>query len=578
MLKVVIRNILYTILLPILPLFFGLVLSFHFFQLLLLLPGDPVMTYLAATGNPFPSGTEYNAAVQLLGFDQPLIVQFFRYLSELLSGDLGISVVLSQGESVTQSLTEGIPVSFNFTILPVVLGLITGILLGILSVKVRYKLVKIFFQILIILGISMPMFFVGMWFQYTLAFQLELFPAIKDPFLPACILFLLTLFLTTRQVRSNYLKKSEEKHILSNSLQIIINLSVLITSILLLEVVFGLNGFFRLCIDAIYHRDYWLCRVCVFILIVLPAIILFLSNIGCTIYNFISERNQSQIFTKIFGRSERMIEEGAQYTIDSDQKFKDFIVYRLKSPLTIIGIAVVIFTTIVAVFPQILTSLTLEQAMNIYPGSWDPPSATHPLGQTKFGRDVLALLAYGVSTSMRVCILPVLIGIAIGILFGYLSKVHRWVKGLVLGFMIILFIIPSVLVIMMFYGISGGNISVIIIMNIMAMYMIPWVTLIISKGNYSLKLTAKKLIVYFPLFMAFNILLFEAINFLGFSDPSLLVKLGTNISEARIHLYDAPWAFLWPGLAIYASVIGFLTLHYGLKEPIPLIINREPKF
>jgi ABC-type dipeptide/oligopeptide/nickel transport system permease subunit len=273
-----------------------------------------------------------------------------------------------------------------------------------------------------------------------------------------------------------------------------------------------------------------------------------------------------------------MIEEGAQYTIDSDQKFKDFIVYRLKSPLTIIGIAVVIFTTIVAVFPQILTSLTLEQAMNIYPGSWDPPSATHPLGQTKFGRDVLALLAYGVSTSMRVCILPVLIGIAIGILFGYLSKVHRWVKGLVLGFMIILFIIPSVLVIMMFYGISGGNISVIIIMNIMAMYMIPWVTLIISKGNYSLKLTAKKLIVYFPLFMAFNILLFEAINFLGFSDPSLLVKLGTNISEARIHLYDAPWAFLWPGLAIYASVIGFLTLHYGLKEPIPLIINREPKF
>ncbi|GAI81190.1 unnamed protein product [marine sediment metagenome] len=129
----------------------------------------------------------------------------------------------------------------------------------------------------------------------------------------------------------------------------------------------------------------------------------------------ISEKNQSQIFTKIFGRSERMIEEGAQYTIDSDQKFKDFIVYRLKSPLTIIGIAVVIFTTIVAVFPQILTSLTLEQAMNINPGSWDPPSATHPLGQTKFGRDVLALLAYGVSTSMRVCILPVLIGIAIGI-------------------------------------------------------------------------------------------------------------------------------------------------------------------
>ncbi len=255
-------------------------------------------------------------------------------------------------------------------------------------------------------------------------------------------------------------------------------------------------------------------------------------------------------------------------TVDSDQKFKDFIFYHLKSPLTIIGLAIVVFTIIVAIFPQVLTQLTLEQATGVYTGAWDPPSATHPLGQAKFGRDVLALLAYGVSTLIIICILPSLIGFAIGILFVYISKVHRWVKGLVLRFIIALYIIPSVLVIIIFLGILGTNISV--IMSVIAMFMIIGVTLIISKGNYSLKLTVKKLIAYFPLLMIFNILLFEARGFFGFSDP-LLVQLGNNVIDARNHLFEAPWAFFWPSLAIFASVMGFLALHYGLKEPIPTI-------
>ena len=300
----------------------------------------------------------------------------------------------------------------------------------------------------------------------------------------------------------------------------------------------------------------------------LIPIILFLLIIGCTIYHFFLEESQSPIFTKYLGKSEQMLEEDSRYDVDSDQKVKDFIFHRLKSPLTIIGLAIVVFFVIVAIFPQILTPLTFEQATGIYPGAWDPPSETHPLGQTIFGRDVLALLAYGVSTSIIVSILPVLIGIAIGLLFGYLSKVHRWVIGLVLGFM-------TILVILLFLGILGTNISV--IMSIMVMYTIPGVILLISKGNYSLKLTTKKLIAYFPLFMGFNILLFEAMGFIGLSDP-LLIQLGSNIRTASLYLYTAPWAFIWPGLALYVLVIGFFTLHYGLKEPIPIVIRISSKF
>jgi len=226
----------------------------------------------------------------------------------------------------------------------------------------------------------------------------------------------------------------------------------------------------------------------------------------------------------------------------------------------------VVFTIIVAIFPQVLTPLTLEQATGFYSGPWDPPSATHPLGQAKLGRDVLALLAYGVSTLINGCILPSLIGFAIGILFGYIFKVRKWVKGLVLRFFIVLFIVLSVLVLLTFLGILGMNISVIL----SAMFMILVVTLIIIDGNYSLNLTVKKLIAYIPLLMVFNILLFETSSFFEFSDP-LLVQLGNNVIDARSHLFDAPWAFFWPSLAIFAIVMGFLALHYGLKKPIPTI-------
>ncbi len=527
------------------------------FFLIRSLPGDPVLALLPeGPFDPILYAQIYNE----LGFDQPLFAQFFRYIAELFTGNFRVSGSINRGQPVVELFALRIPDSFGFTIFPILFGLVAGIFLGVVSVRVRFKLIKLLFQILVILGISMPMFFVGMWFQYTLAFQMGIFPPIGDPFLPSAIIFLLTLFLTLRQVRSNFLKKSEEKHILSNSLHLIFNFGILFMSIILLEVIFGLNGFFSLIIYAL--QDYWIYRAFGFILILLTAFLLFLFNMTYTFYNYFLGERQSQIFAKVFGRTEQMVEENTRYAFNSEQKFKNYAIDRLLSPLTIIGLGIVVFSVIVAIFPQILTSSTIQEALGIYSGAWSPPSSTHPLGQTLFGRDVLALLAYGISTSIIVCIISVSIGMAIGTQFGYLAKVHKYVKAAVLGFMVILFFIPSFFLILSLWGFLGK-------IGLLAMFMIPGVTLLISRGDYSLKTSAKKLVTYFPLFMAFNILIFEAINFLGYCDPSLIF-LGDNISRARLHLYDAPWASLWSGLALFVIVIGLISLHYGLKEPIPI--------
>ncbi len=365
------RNLIYSILLSSLGLFLGLILTFiltRFFG------GDPVIAYL-------PEGhinwTIYEQIKQQLGLNDPIFLQFIRYVAELFTGNLGVSFSIARGQPVFELLADKILVTFGFSLLPLIFGLIAGIFLGILSIKVRNRYVKLLIQILIVLGISMPMFFVGMWFQYFFGYQLGLFPTIGDPFLPSCILFVLTLFLTTRQVRSNYLKKSEEKSICSNSLHILFYSTIIIASIFLLEIIFNLSGFFSLFMTAFYWGDYWVIRSSISVLILFMIIILLLSNIVYMIYNLYLEKGQSRIITNIFERNEQIVEEGARYSFNPDQKFKNFALYRLKSPLTIIGLVIVVCTFVVAIFPQLLTPLTIEQTLGVYIGAWEPPSGTH---------------------------------------------------------------------------------------------------------------------------------------------------------------------------------------------------------
>ena len=95
-----------------------------------------------------------------------------------------------------------------------------------------------------------------------------------------------------------------------------------------------------------------------------------------------------------------------------------YLLGRLKSPFTIIGLLIVIFLIVVSIFPQILTPYSFNDALGVYPDAWAPPSLDHPLGQTKFGRDVLVRIIYGIADSLTFSTLTVLIGIASALIIG----------------------------------------------------------------------------------------------------------------------------------------------------------------
>ncbi|MHA1104482.1 MAG: hypothetical protein ACTSPN_02040, partial [Promethearchaeota archaeon] len=69
-------------------------------------------------------------------------------------------------------------------------------------------------------------------------------------------------------------------------------------------------------------------------------------------------------------------------------KSKRKFIRRLKSVLTITGILLVFFIVTLAVFPHWISPYTIDEVLAIYSNDWEPPNDLHPLGTSKFGRDV----------------------------------------------------------------------------------------------------------------------------------------------------------------------------------------------
>ena len=109
------RKIIYAVIISIVIFIIGV---FIYFIIVHFLPGNPVMQYLFAMGNLSPTPADILAATKLLGFDQPIIIQFFRYLGDLFIGDWGISVAINVGMPVTDLLHIAVPRTIELIIFP----------------------------------------------------------------------------------------------------------------------------------------------------------------------------------------------------------------------------------------------------------------------------------------------------------------------------------------------------------------------------------------------------------------------------------------------------------------------------
>jgi peptide/nickel transport system permease protein len=151
------------------PVLLGIV--FVVFALARLLPGDPCSAELGERATE----AQCNAFAVRNGLDQPILVQFGIYLQHAVTGDLGNSVKF--GRPVTELLAERLPLTIELSFYALLFAIVVGIPLGLASAYRRNSPVDVATMVIANLGISTPVFVLGLVFAYIFAI------VFKDTFL-----------------------------------------------------------------------------------------------------------------------------------------------------------------------------------------------------------------------------------------------------------------------------------------------------------------------------------------------------------------------------------------------------------
>lgn len=251
-----------------------------------IIPGDPAATILG----PQASIEEINNMRITMGLDKPVWEQFISYLRNLLVGDLGYSYAYNQ--SVTSLILERFPNTIILSLFALILALLVGIPAGVLSAYKRNTFVDYTVMVISLVGVSMPVFWLGVMLVLVFSVNLGLLPAtgmgdlnqgigvyLSHLVLPSVTLATIPMSRFARITRSSMLEVLSEdyirtarakglkeraviwKHALKNAFNPILSvlgmqIAGLLGGSLLTETIFSWPGMGRLIVDAIDRRDY----------------------------------------------------------------------------------------------------------------------------------------------------------------------------------------------------------------------------------------------------------------------------------------------------------------------------------
>lgn len=150
------------------PVLFGI--SLLVFLFLKLIPGDPAQAILGERGSP----EQLQALREKLGLNRPLHVQYLTFLRNVLTGDLGVSAVSTI--PVAEELKRRWPATFELALSATLVAVALGIPLGILAAVRKNSLLDTLSMSLSLLGVSIPVFWLGLLLVYLFAVNLHWLP------------------------------------------------------------------------------------------------------------------------------------------------------------------------------------------------------------------------------------------------------------------------------------------------------------------------------------------------------------------------------------------------------------------
>ncbi len=135
------------------------------------IPADPAMHF---AGGPKAQPETIERIREELHLNEPVLVQYFYYLNDLVHFDLGKSYLESR--PVTDSLAQYFPATLELTIFAMLISIPLGIVGGIISAVRRNKLSDHITRFIAIVGYSLPIFWLALMFQYAFAYQIPILP------------------------------------------------------------------------------------------------------------------------------------------------------------------------------------------------------------------------------------------------------------------------------------------------------------------------------------------------------------------------------------------------------------------
>ena len=256
--------------------------------ILTFLSGDPAILMMP----PNSTAEEIRAFRQQMGYDDPLIVQYGRYLERAIRGDFGSSII--HGQEALPLILARLPATLELTVVSMVMAIALAVPLGILSAVNRGRLLDLGGMFVALVGQSVPNFWLAIMMIYFFAVTLGLLPTsgrggFTHVLMPAVAIAIGLMALLTRLVRSTMLEVLSEdyirtarakglrevlvigRHALRNALIPLVTVvglqfGYILGTAVVIETVFTWPGVGLFTIQAITNRDYPVVQASVFVL------------------------------------------------------------------------------------------------------------------------------------------------------------------------------------------------------------------------------------------------------------------------------------------------------------------------
>jgi len=259
-----------------------------------------------------------------------------------------------------------------------------------------------------------------------------------------------------------------------------------------------------------------------------------------------------------------------------------------KNKAIVIGGAVVSLIVIVAIFAPFIAPYNLKMSDLKY--ALTPPGGKFLLGTDQYGRDILSRLIYGARLSLMVGLIAQTINTLIGVTLGLFSGYYGGkIDDSVMGLTNIVLSMPILILSLAIMAILGPG----IINLLIALGAVGWTytcrvtraeTLSIREKDYieaarvlgcsTFRILRKHvlpnilgpILVIATLGVADVILMAATLSFLGVGAQPGTPEWGAMLSRGRDYLYYAPWISIFPGVALFITILGLNTLGDGLRD------------